>query len=212
MMERILWIVPLIVIGIIIDACGYYPFQMSPVDSTRIILDGLVTVVLTVTAIFVVRYWRETQKMKEEMTEQNKIAEKNIFYQKLPVIDFRHKGGLIFIKNKGSGPAINVTLIKTPLPDNKQKAAVSQPQKRTNEPIDRYYSVIGSEEERFFVEQGYHGMRIKITALFSDIFNRRFHWEFEGEPDDLKLIKFPIDDKQYISNKIISKECHSHKR
>lgn len=172
-------------------------------EMTDIILKVITAIVLFATLIFVALYWAETQQMKKEMIQQNKIVQNNIYYQKLPVIDFEvsqdyqdshNISDVIHIKNKGAGPAINVSVNKLPAADNGQKVAVSGAQRKVNEGKEKAYSVIGIDEKNFFFkEYTYNGKRIKIMVLFSDVFGRRFHWEFEGEPSNLKLTKYHID-------------------
>ena len=152
---------------------------------------------LMVTAIYIFKYWKETQRM-------NEITWRNIVYSRMPILDFtvevhyqdvhaEYYDELILIKNKGDGPAFDVSLLKTPLPDNAQKRATTG---RTgpNNPFQKTYNIIGvGETFGFYREDGYPAKEIQIIIRFMNMFKERFEWEYQGPPQYLQLSRWHID-------------------
>jgi len=110
--------------------------------SSQLFIDLLTLFTLIVTAVFVIKYWEETQKMKNEMITQNKISHQSLKSSLLPVIDVQFEkikpdpemaqfpiqfAYDIFLENKGNGPAFNVLVQRLIVPgENRQKIAVKQ--------------------------------------------------------------------------------------
>ena len=141
---------------------------------------------------------KKNSKKHPEVTEITK--ESNVF-NKLPLFDFsiekkaqdpadRYYDEVLFITNKGEGPAINVSIFKFPLPDNKQKRAVSGFPQRVNNNMSKTLSIVGIND-RYFVlrERGYAGKNVRITVRFKNIFNCLFEFIYEGELNKLHLVK-----------------------
>jgi len=140
---------------------------------SQLFIDLLTLFTLIVTAVFVIKYWEETQEMKDEMIAQNKIssqslnemiAQNKISSQSLkasllPLIDVRFekvKGESemaqfpvefaydIFLENKGNGPAFNVVVQRIIIPDkNKQKIINRQTSHGKLGPLSRKIKIIG---------------------------------------------------------------------
>ena len=54
---------------------------------TETLFQTLNFIVLAVTAFFIIRYWKETQEMKCQMIEQNRLAKKQIKSSNMPILD-----------------------------------------------------------------------------------------------------------------------------
>ena len=54
---------------------------------TETLFQTLNLIVLAVTAFFIIRYWEETQEMKRQMIEQNRLAKKQIKSSNMPILD-----------------------------------------------------------------------------------------------------------------------------
>lgn len=140
--------------------------------------------------------------------ESTKTNEKNNVLQKLPLFDFivkkqaqdperKYVDEILSITNKGEGPAENVTIIKGPLPDNKQKVAVSGQQKRINEAFTKKLLLVGVNDTPHFLfrERGYAGKNVRITVMFRKS-NDLFQFIYEGELSKLRLVSRSFHNKE----------------
>ena len=174
---------------------------------------------LIVTAYFVIKYWEETQEMKNEMLIQNKISSQSLKSSLLPVIDVQFERVKpdpemaqfeiqfaydIFLENKGNGPAFNVFLQRLIVPgENKQKRAIRQTSRGKLRQFNKTVNMIGrGENVKIHREQSdsYEYVRIKVS--YWDHFRDLHKSTFEGDRDGLKLKVYPIlEDYQKIENK-----------
>jgi len=151
-------------------------------------------VALVVTAIYIFKYWKETQRT-------NEITLRNIAYSRLPILDIERAGhnwatyydDVINITNKGYGPAFDVSLQKISLPDNAQKKAVTG-KTGPNNPFQKTYKIIAvGDTIEFYREEGYPAKEIKIVIRFMNMFKEKFEWEYKGAPEHLQLSRWHID-------------------
>jgi hypothetical protein len=133
----------------------------------------------------------------DELTES--LIKKNEIYEHLPVFEFiverdcQDPGGkycdeVVFIKNIGSGQAVNLRIFKFPLPDNKQKRALSYQKVRINKNISKEIPMLGIGDKKFaYREREYSGKNVKFSVRCKDIKNNIFEFTYEGEPRKLRL-------------------------
>jgi hypothetical protein len=153
-------------------------------------------------------YWgndlRTSIKNGQEQPKNVKTPKERNVLDKLPLFDFsiKREGGryydeILSITNKGEGPASNATIIKLPLPDNKQAVAVSGQQKRINEAISKTLLVIGINDPPHFLfrERGYAGKIVRIAVRFRSANDFLFEFIYEGELNKLRLVKRSYSDK-----------------
>jgi hypothetical protein len=172
---------------------------MSPTN--QIILGFVVCGISACLAVYggyLVKSGFDARKPKTETAEDKKPD--NV-YDKLPLFDFGNKreyqdqdkvyyDDVLLITNKGEGQAVNVTVVKQPLPDNKQKVAISGTQIKVNKHISKKLGVLGiNETTTAFRERGYNGKNVRIHVRFRNIFGLFFEFTYEGELNDLRLVK-----------------------
>jgi hypothetical protein len=193
----------LLILSLIFFAC----LGLKANELATILLSVATLETLIVTAIYIFKYWKETQRT-------NELSFKNMAYNKLPIFDFKVKvhyqspdriyyDEQISIVNKGYGPAFNVTLWKSPLPGNTQKRIVYGGNKtEINGHRDKKYNIISPGESFYFYhEDGHPAKEIKIKVLFRDMFNQRFEWEYTGAPQQLRLSRWHIDPAEKSAQK-----------
>lgn len=86
----------------------------------KYLIDILMVSVLAVTALYVKRYWEEAVRLKKEMIEQNKLLRTSIVLTYRPRFTFIHEESDTYLKNIGTGPAINVTYREIPIEYNEE--------------------------------------------------------------------------------------------
>jgi len=131
--------------------------------------------------------------------ESTHTIQRDEVFNKLPLFDFTVKREhqapnfyeeALYITNKGEGKAINVSIDKFPLPDNKQKVAISGQQNRVNEIIRKKVSLLDlNESVKVFNERGYNGKQIRVQITFRNIYNLFFAFKYEGEISSLRLVE-----------------------
>src|SRR3990172_12040997 len=112
---------------------------MDVLQTLNLLVSPATLIVLIVTAIFIMYYWKETQEMKRQMIEQNKLTKKQIKSSNMPILDaiieqvkpepemallpieFAYD---LFLVNKGSGPAFNISIQRYPSDVSGQKEAL----------------------------------------------------------------------------------------
>lgn len=173
------------------------------------ILKLLTLIVLFVTMVFVMMYWAETQQMKKEMINQNKIAAQSLKASLLPALDVQFETvkadpGLshfkiefaydIFIENKGNGPAFDVTVQRLIVTEkNKQKMAIkSQPQSKLEHFSKKIHMIGRGERVKLYREHSGSFEYVKITVLYRDHFKDLHKSVFEGDRDGLILKDYPV--------------------
>lgn len=136
---------------------------------------------------------------KQKSSDTESLIKKNEIYEHLPVFEFiverdcQDPGGkycdeVVFIKNIGSGQAVNLRIFKFPLPDNKQKRALSYQKVRINENISKEIPMLGIGDKKFaYREREYSGKNVKFSVRCKDIKNNIFEFTYEGEPRKLRL-------------------------
>ena len=175
---------------------------------TETLFQTLNFIVLAVTAFFIIRYWKETQEMKCQMIEQNRLAKKQIKSSNMPILDaiieqvkpspniahFQMQFAYdLFLVNKGSGAAFNISIRRTTSNVHGQKETVRAAPNVQIENFQRDIKIIGKDETVFVHREqsdSYRAFTLKI--MFYDIFRDRYEWEFEGDRDGLSLKTYDI--------------------
>jgi hypothetical protein len=182
---------------LIVILLAFFHGCLSESEITTTLLNIATLGTLVVTAIYIFKYWKETQRT-------NKITLKNMAYSRLPILDFKtevhyqdaqatYYDELISITNKGYGPAFHVSLQKLPLPDNAQRSAMTG-KTGPNNPFQKTYPIVGVGETFVFCrEDGYPTKEIQIVIRFKNMFKERFEWEYKGAPQRLQLSRWHID-------------------
>ena len=155
---------------------------------------SIVAFVLLIVFYFFPPDWGgEADELKKSSIKNNEI------YEHLPVFEFiverecqdpdgKYCDEVVFIKNIGSGQAINLRIFKFPLPDNKQARAVSYQKIRINKNIPKEIPMLGIGDKKFvYREREYSGKNVKISVSCKDIKNIIFEFTYEGEPRKLRL-------------------------
>ncbi|MFH1933454.1 MAG: hypothetical protein ABIN18_17910 [Pseudomonadota bacterium] len=175
----------------------------------KLLIQILTLFTLIVTAYFVIKYWEETQEMKNEMITQNKISSQSLKSSLLPVIDVyfeRVKSAPemaqfevqfaydIFLENKGNAPAFDVLVQRLIVPgENKQKRAIRHTSRGKLSQFNKTVHMIGrGEKVNIHREQSdsYEYVRIKVS--YWDHFRDLHKSTFEGDRDGLILKGYPI--------------------
>jgi hypothetical protein len=174
---------------------------MSKYDCWNLVIQAAILATLAVSAIFIIKYWRETQKMKNEMVKQNDIATKNMMlaHMPIPAVELEQGGEKFtfdaFIINKGAGPAFKVTALTLPLDKLTHKAAATGKTGKL-QPQQRGFEIIGKEERvQFFREFSDSYRLFQVRIIFSDIFHQSYMWTYEGDRDGVKLKEYSVETK-----------------
>lgn len=176
---------------------------------SQLFIEILTLFALIITAVFVIKYWEETQEMKNEMITQNKISSQSLKSSLLPVIDVQFEQVQadpemaqypvefaydIFLENKGNGPAFNVFVQRLIIPNkNRQKIAVRQGSRGKLGQFTKKIKMIGrGEKVKIYREQSdsYEYVRIKVS--YRDHFRDLHKISFEGDRDGLELKEYPV--------------------
>jgi hypothetical protein len=174
----------------------------------NIVLQCVSLIVLVVTAIAVIFYWRETQKMKREMTRQNDLTFENMKISNMPILDLywevvRADPGFeqfqiqfaydLFLVNKGSGPATQTVVQSFPSTQVSQaEVARAAPQSQLN-PFSYNINLIGKDEKiKFHREHSDSYKTVQIVIYYKNIFSEYFKTVFEGNRDGYKLTSHGI--------------------
>lgn len=173
------------------------------------IIEILTLITLIVTAIFVIKYWKETQAMKGEMITQSRISSQSLKSSLLPVlcvqfetvkadpdlaqfeIQFAYD---IFVENKGNGPAFNISVQRSIIPDeNKQKLALRPTPQHKLEQFSKTIHMIGrGERTKIHREHSDSYEYVRIEVSYRDHFRDLHKCIFEGDRDNLKLKDYPV--------------------
>jgi hypothetical protein len=99
----------------------------------------------------------------------------------------------LFLVNKGSGSAFNISIQRNPSNVCGQKEAVCAAPNVQIEHFQREIKIIG-KDEKVFVHREHSDSYRKYTLkiMFYDIFRDRYEWEFEGDRDGLSLKTYYI--------------------
>lgn len=170
----------------------------------------LTLITLIITAVFVIRYWKETQIMKEAMITQNNVSTQSLKSSLLPVLDVQFETVKadpevppqwnvqfaydIFIENKGNGPAFNVNVQRIVIPDkNQQKKALRpQPQSKLEQFTKKIHMIGRGEKIKVYREHSDSIEHVNIAVTYRDHFKDMHKCVFEGDRDSLKLVEYPI--------------------
>ena len=174
----------------------------------EIIFKILELAALSITAWFILRYWKETQNMKYRMIEQNKLTGMQIKGANMPILDVTiehvkpspEMANLqlqfaydLFLMNKGSGPAFNVSIQRFPSQVRGQKEALRDSPNSQIEHFQKEFNIVGKDEKvKFHREHSNSYRSYTLNVKFYDIFKDHYGWEFEGDRDGLSLKKFEI--------------------
>lgn len=172
------------------------------------IIDILTLIILAITAFFVILYWKETQKMKDEMITQNKISFENIKSQNMPLVDLQmvHIKDIqefpqdkpqfaydLFLINKGNGPAFKIITKRTiDSTENRQRIALNPPNKKIK-PFRKKDSVLGRGETiKILREDSTSYEYMKIVVSYRDHFGERHQCVFKGDRDGIQIVDHPL--------------------
>ena len=180
---------------------------MTCFETASVIIAGISTVVLAVTAVFIILYWKETQKMKDQMIEQIKLGRKQVKASVMPVLDIvietvKPNPDIPFpmqfcydlvVRNKGEGPAFNVSIQRIPSDTRGQKEAVRSTPAGQIEPFHKSFSIIGKNEKVFLHREYSNSYRaFALNVLFYDVLKDRYLSEFSGDRDGIIIKKWDI--------------------
>ena len=175
--------------------------------------------IYAVTAVFVIRYWKETQRMKNQMIEQIDLGRKQLRSSNLPVIDaiieqvkpdpemaqypMQFCYDLVLV-NKGIGPAFNVYARRVPSSTPGQKEAVREQPSTQIEHFQKTVNIIGKDERvRLHREHSDSYRAFTLSVSFYDVFRERHESEFSGDRDGLSLRKYTVVQLEDIREKIV---------
>ncbi|MEW6739159.1 MAG: hypothetical protein AB1325_04555 [Nitrospirota bacterium] len=181
---------------------------MTHAETVNAIIAVISALISAVTAIFVICYWRETQKMKLQMIEQNKLAHKQLKSSNMPILDLiiedvklppdiaEHQPQFsydLFLINKGSGPAFDISIQRLPSDIYGQKETVRGTPDVQIKSFQRNRNIIGKDEKILVYREhsnSYRAFTLKVS--FYDIFRDRYEWEFQGDREGLSLKRYEI--------------------
>ena len=191
------WLIAICLFVVLLILSFFVCLGLSTFELASILLGIATLETLIVTAIYIFKYWKETQRT-------NELSRKNMAYSRLPILDFKvevqyqdhemkYFQERISLLNKGYGPAFGVYLSKVPLPDNAQKKATTG-KSGPNNHFQKTYNLIGPGECIFFyTENGCPAKEVQIVIRFANMFKERFEWEYKGPPQQLQLSRWHID-------------------
>ncbi len=171
------------------------------------IVNILTLIVLSVTMVYVIKYWCETQQMKKEMIKQREISIKNIKIQNMPVIDLelevvKHSQdsvqGVIqyaydlFLENRGNGPAFNIHTKRFPTPKNDlQKRTMYKESIREIEPFIKETKMLGVKgKAKIYREYSGSYGSFKIEVSYQDHFGERHSIVFCGDRNGINISRY----------------------
>ncbi len=97
------------------------------------------------------------------------------------------------IKNKGNGPAFNVSVQRIPSDTRGQKELVRSTPTSQIEPFQKSISIIGKDEKVFIHREHSNSYRsFTLNVLFYDVLRDRYLSEFSGDRDDITIKKWDI--------------------
>jgi hypothetical protein len=171
-------------------------------------ISAISAVIYLVTAVFVIRYWKETQRMKNQMIEQIDLGKKQLRSSNMPVIDaiieqvkpdpemakfpMQFCYDLVLV-NKGSGPAFNVYVQRIPSSTHGQKEAVRAQPSTQIKHFQKTVNIIGKDERVCLHREHSESYRaFTLIVVFYDVFRERHESEFSGDRDGLSLNKYAV--------------------
>lgn len=177
--------------------------------TSNTIVEWLVLFTLVVTTVFIIKYWDETQQMKEQMIKQNQITVQNIKASNMPLLDLKLeavKAGPEFahnsiqfaydliLYNKGNGPAFNIITQRSINPkQNKQKIAIHPPPNKKIRTFLKKASIVGKgEKKKIYREHSTSYEYMKVVISYWDYFGEQHQTVFEGDRDGITLVSYPI--------------------
>jgi hypothetical protein len=175
---------------------------------SQLIIDLLTLFVLIITAVFVIKYWAETQEMKDQMVRQNQISVQSIQASNMPLIDLQLEviksdpqlahaqiqfGYDMVLLNKGNGPAFNIIVQRFTDPEkNRQKLAIHGPPKTKLRTFVKKASILGKGERlKIYREQSESYEYMRLVVSYRDYFRERHQIVFEGDRDGIELKEYP---------------------
>jgi hypothetical protein len=172
------------------------------------LIAGISAFIYAVTAVFIILYWKETQRMKNKMIEQIELSKKQLKSSTMPVLDAIIESVKpdpafaqypmqfcydIFLINKGSGPAFKISIQRIPSDTRGQKEALRGAPVGQIDHFQKSINIIGINEKVLVHREhsdSYKAYTLKI--LFRDIFGDRYTTEFSGDRDGLALNNYDV--------------------
>ena len=184
--------------------------------TSKLILEILTLVVLFVTMVFVMMYWAETQQMKAEMINQNKISFQNIKSQNMPIVDLQLElvkpspdfAYDLFLVNKGNGPAFKIITQRFINPEeNKQKIATHGPPNTKIKAFIKKTSMLGvGEKAEIHREHSNSYEHMKIAVSYRDHFGEMHKSVFRGDRNGIEILEYPLLSNFYSKEEIKTKQ------
>jgi len=160
--------------------------------------------ILSITAFFIVKYWQETQRMKNEMVRQNEISNRqnevlvksfkgsNYPIIKVEVIKVENSVNThnISIKNIGSGPAMYINATRLPHDENTQRVAITGIHTNISS-FQKSISMLGPNESRKIHRDINDSVKeFTIILRYRDIFMENHEIEYRGTFNKIELKRF----------------------
>jgi len=179
----------------------------------------IATVISAVTAIFVIFYWKETQRMKNQMIEQIDLGKKQLRISNMPVIDAIIEQGKtdpemaqnpmtfcydLFLVNKGSGPAFKIFAKIVPSSVRGQREGLTATPSTQINHFQKTINIIGKDERLLLRRERSDSFRaFTLHVLYYDVFGKRHESEFSGDRDGLSLKKYTVVQLEDIQDQIV---------
>lgn len=186
---------------------------------SQLFIDLLTLFTLIVTAVFVIKYWEETQDMKnqmiqqtkemveqtkisshmnEQMITQTKISSQALKASLLPLLDVSIEMIRPFtedfaydvrLHNKGNGPAFNITIIQWIT----KRDTLRPPTTGDIKPFEKRIPIIGKGETvTLHKERSDSHDSFAIKVMYKNLLGDLEHCIFEGNRDGLKVKEHPM--------------------
>lgn len=173
--------------------------------TTESIINFSTFIAVSLTAIYVIKYWEEAQRTKEEIITQSRINFQSVKSSQLPLVvvelEYRQKCEHqnqpmydINLNNKGNGPAFKIICRREIDPQLNQKTAIHQVAQNDQElrTFIEGVSLLGAGEKvKIWTERSASYKGMKMTVRYSDLFGDWHDIIFEGDRDGIKLINYP---------------------
>ncbi|HVN95808.1 MAG TPA: hypothetical protein VMT62_05230 [Syntrophorhabdaceae bacterium] len=190
------WLIPSTLFILLVSIPALYKLDIV-VQWLYILVTAAAFATLFLAVIYIYKYWKETRTLIAASSNTEQRSDDTFTYSIMPVMGFTPKNTegfeALYVKNKGKGPALNVSVLKMPLPDSAHLVTGVGSAFGHNAQISERYSIVGPDEELlFFREDDYAAKRIQIQITFHDMFKRRFIWVFEGKQRELALKEWNV--------------------
>lgn len=167
-------------------------------------------IAISITGIYVIKYWEEAQKTKEEIIVQNKIGFQNLKASLLPLVfvelqHYNYPPGSnspvydLYLNNRGKGPAFKIIFRRQA--EQRQFCQANAVHNVSGQPLTTPLKTIdflgAGDRIKLFTERSDSYQQMTLSVRYADIFYDWHDVVFKGNRDHIALIEYPTIPNYY---------------